>query len=530
VSGRVGDVAEIFTDHDSRKRSDLDSVAVFWGRAILSSTRNMALFWVCLVAICCLRAYIGLAGTRIYSHDAFMMLDGAWRMLHGQRPHVDFNTMVGPAAYVPTVVGLWLSGNSAAGFAYGQAFAGFLLGAWGLFLGRGRLSDVPRVALSLCVTALALSPFQLGMSPFEISPATTYNRYGYALLGLLFLDCVRRGSRSDFLAGISTGIVLSGLAFLKATYFLVALFMLFTLFRVRVQTLRRWKGIALGTTITALPFLAYLRFRADLMLADLRLTAAAKHVRIFDIYVLNTIFLEAALALILGLGAAAWLQSQDLYAEGRLFSTAAKISVCSSLFLIFSNYQPSELPLAAFLAIFIIDALIKFDTKSLLARTFRAFLVASGTAFVTVILISLLVGLLWGVLLKRWAAPALPSFNAPALASFTPIGDETLYTAFVNDGIRLLEANRRSGEHVMSLDFTNPFAFGLWIPPASGGTTNLQFGGSFDDEHRLPAERLFGSSELVMLPRQFSDASLSTSIPRILRAIPRKPLQTSGRV
>ena len=62
---------------------------------------------------------------RCYSHDAFMVLDGAWRMLNGQRPHLDFNSMIGPAAYLPTVVGFRLASNTSAGFGYGQALVGF---------------------------------------------------------------------------------------------------------------------------------------------------------------------------------------------------------------------------------------------------------------------------------------------------------------------------------------------------------------------------------------------------------------------
>ena len=63
-------------------------------------------------------------GVRYYTWDGFLVLDGAWRMLNGQRPHVDFNSIIGPAAYLPTVVGLVLASNTAAGFGYGAGVGG----------------------------------------------------------------------------------------------------------------------------------------------------------------------------------------------------------------------------------------------------------------------------------------------------------------------------------------------------------------------------------------------------------------------
>lgn len=40
------------------------------------------------------------------------------------------------------------------------------------------------------------------------------------------------------------------------------------------------------------------------------------------------------------------------------------------------------------------------------------------------------------------------------------------------------------------------------------GTTNLQYKGSFDAQHKISPENLSGAANLVMLPRHFSDPSL----------------------
>ena len=46
--------------------------------------------------ICVTRAYIGLTGIYIYAHDVFVFLDGAWRVLNGQRPHNDLRNSMAP--------------------------------------------------------------------------------------------------------------------------------------------------------------------------------------------------------------------------------------------------------------------------------------------------------------------------------------------------------------------------------------------------------------------------------------------------
>jgi hypothetical protein len=78
-----------------------------------------------------------------------------------------------------------------------------------------------------------------------------------------------------------------------------------------------------------------------------------------------------------------------------------------------------------------------------------------------------------------------------------------------------LKLYRKPGERVMSLDFTNPFSYGLWIPPAPGGSTNLQYDGSFNAKHKVSPEKLFGAADLVMLPKIFSDESLQFAVPTI---------------
>lgn len=162
------------------------------------------------------RADVATYGSRCFSHDGFLVLDGAWRMLNGQRPHVDLNSNIGPAGFLPTVVGFLLASNTAAGFGYGQALMALLLGTWAYLLA-GKLYQNPRVLYALCVAAIVVSPAQLGLSLFMLSPCMTYNRYCYGLLGLLLLECLHPVANSELIAGLSTGSVISILAFTEFT-------------------------------------------------------------------------------------------------------------------------------------------------------------------------------------------------------------------------------------------------------------------------------------------------------------------------
>jgi hypothetical protein len=280
---------------------------------------------------------------RYYLHDGFMVLDWAWRMLNGQRPHVDFNSMIGPAAYLPTVVGFFLASNMAAGFGYGQALVALVLGIWAYLLG-AKLYEVPRVIYAWCVAAIAVSPALLGLSPFALSPAATYNRYGYALLGVLLLECLSTEVGSEFIAGFSSGALIAILAFTKMTGFFMGVALLVALIPQRTQTFRRWMGIAAGAASVGLCFLWYLRFDLFVVIRDLAITAGAKHVKFFDIYLLNSVALDAAIALLLTFGASSFLvDAGKPRAAMRELLAGVSVTV-ASLLLIFGNYQPSELP------------------------------------------------------------------------------------------------------------------------------------------------------------------------------------------
>ena len=141
------------------------------GAAELLSLRSRAyqaafgLLVVILVALAGLVLYAGTMVQTVFGHDALVLLDGAWKVLYGYRPHADFYTPLGPLNYVLPALAMTVCGPDA--FAISLANLVFcltcVLGAW--FLLKSRLTPLH------CVVLLALAA--VGMLVAEqLSPTT----------------------------------------------------------------------------------------------------------------------------------------------------------------------------------------------------------------------------------------------------------------------------------------------------------------------------------------------------------------------
>ena len=87
----------------------LESLLPCWAGSSQSNFSLSVLFLVCLFIICGATAFIGAVPTRIYGHDDFFLLDNGWRIVCGQRPHLDFYSPWGPVMFLVVGLGLELS-------------------------------------------------------------------------------------------------------------------------------------------------------------------------------------------------------------------------------------------------------------------------------------------------------------------------------------------------------------------------------------------------------------------------------------
>lgn len=466
-----------------------------------------------ILILCLVRAFIGLWAFRVYAPDAFTPLDGAWRVLHAQRPHIDFYSALGPVTYLLTAAGLLISNGAADGLAYAQALFGAFIGIATYWIARGRLHHTPTALVCLVVVLICITPSVVGDPARALTPGTTYNRYGYALLSILLIEAVRAPrtprSRTEFWGGVLTGAALGLMLFLKVSFFLGGAFMMFALVPMRRQDRARWYGAMAGFGVVCAVFLWYLKFGVFAILRDLSIAAHAKHMALgtyllYDIVVFALPFLIAVKTLT---------AVSDSPSKRRAVLLAALSVCCTGFFLLVTSWQFFALPLDAVLAILLIDWMVNEWSSLGGARYPRcsALLLLIFLIFSNANTDAMALGFaLWGRVSAH--SQSLAHFSPAVLSGFTTIQHD--YADFLNDGFDLLTRYRQPSDTVVTLDFTDPFSFALAMKPATGGATWLQYRNNFD-ESGPSAERLFGNVKLVMVPKRFTDPTLPDSIPRI---------------
>ena len=111
-----------------------------WGLRLVAAARRgpglgahltIAAVLVIILGIC-LRT--GIVPMRSYVEDMIFFADNAWRVLWGQRPHVDYSSGLGPVTYLISALGMKLAGGNLNGLGYGNALAGVAVGIWAYVL------------------------------------------------------------------------------------------------------------------------------------------------------------------------------------------------------------------------------------------------------------------------------------------------------------------------------------------------------------------------------------------------------------
>lgn len=477
--------------------------------------RRLCLFLFCLAAICAAAAYIGAVPIRKFGHDIFFLLDNGWRVVNGQRPHLDFTSPWGPLSFLVVGAGLVSSQNSADAIGYGAAIFAFVAAVWGYCLCRNSIAFLPRLVVSLYLALLVVSPYSLGWGPLNSSHAMFYNRYGYALLGLLMIEAFRPdgaacGERGEWIGGLSTGAVAALALFLKANYFAAALLLITASLLLGRRSKGRLAGMAVGFSLVTLAFLSYLRFDLAAIAGDLELAAGAR----------SRSFRVAELVRKLAINAPSLLFVVLLSLASSVTRRVSGLSLGVFVFavdmlLLCSNQQYSELPLTALFAFFLAVEAPASHLKSRggcqkdMPRRVRLAVLA-GVSFFLVSFCTQFYGLAYGFLQEmRPSKPdSLERFAEPRLRSLLLYDDEAepksngkYYVRYVNSGMRLLRQNSGPTDTVLTMDMMNPFPYALGRMPPRGGIAAAAYDYTLSDSHRPSDERFFGDADVVMVPK-----------------------------
>lgn len=497
-----------------------------WQKKPLSQSILLILFLCGLALICGTAAFIGAVPTRIYGHDIFIYLSNGWRVINGQRPHVDFTTPWGPIGFLISALGLRICHYSVVGIGCGNALLGSVVGIWSFFLSKNSLTQPARLILSFFLSAAAVAPYPLGLAPVSSSSAMIYNRYGYALLGLVLLESfivIRRTSvhrTHDWVLGLSSGAALGLMFFLKASYFFTAVALMVCLgWFFRRFAFRRILGILIGFSLVSLCVLAYLRFHVSQMLIDLRMAAGARSETMQLPFSIILEYWPVLLGIVLfSLAAALLLGDTDEDWGGAKLAILGAIVFFADVATIRSNAQDGGFVICAIFAILMIDAITQ-EQKRLPLAQFQAKVPAfAGVVFLGALLFvpqfaSDLMGLGFGAWEKARGAraPGLLRFTSPNLKPLilyesgnNPPSEGRMFTNYVNDGVALLARASRPDETVLTMDVTNPFPYAMGRRPARGGHAAPTYHYNITDRYKPSAEWFFGDADIVMVPKRSS--------------------------
>ncbi len=527
------------------KRPEVQAIPIrlldWWGGRPLDTPFRMSVFFAVLVLLCAVKGIFSGFPQNVYTHDSFVFLDGAWRILNGQRPQVEFYSNLGPIMYLFTAAGFAVTRQAGHALGFAQALFGLVATSAVGYISFKRLEQWPAIILTTLATLLAISPCNTGEEPFSLTYAMMYNRVGYALLAAILVEAMLppavsqpdRSRRDEWIGGALSGFVWMFLFFLKFTYGLVAGGILVGLLPCRTQSRSRIAGLAAGTAISLLAVLAYLRFEMKKLAASL-LLGAAKSTNIPEALSKALGSLQEVVPLILFAMLAATVASvasrQQPVRSIALNGWAMALACLAALALLLTNAQRQGLPVAVSMAVVLAGALAGVAHSRIresAGNSWLAALVLIGLLFPAVLTIGQNfagLGTSWIRLAGFRRTPEERSFDSPAARDVSTknqflVGLQIHYYAdYVNEGVRLLRANTSTTDSVLALDFVNPFNFLLQRPPATGGITCLHYQSTFDEKHHPSLDELVGDSRILMWPKHYEEPQLGRGIELVYAA------------
>lgn len=500
----------------------------------LHADRYDAIFIAALVLVCGLSAFIGIAAPLgSFAHDTFFLLDNAYRVIQGQVPDRDFSSAWGPVMFLIDAAGLKLSGMRPTGIGYANALFGSLIAIWAFLIVRTKWSSASACAVGIYTILLITAPFPISSNPFDFGYAMIYNRYGYALFGIVMMECavaappVHSGTRPSMGGAISTGIALGLLAFLKISYAIVAVpFVAVLVVAAGTGATRRLIGLSSGFAILAVLILCYLRFDVSDMLRDLATAAAARQRSLQPFCLISALdLIQCILVLLFAVGMAYSAKlgiARDRAARfhGALF---ALLTAAAGYLLLISNQQSDTFPLNGYAAVALVAAYGPLmTTKPLNWPGFSPgfpMTLLLGVCFLPLCIvngISLAGAAKERLLPIRTITIPLASPERSAGLLFHPEKNanktETTgadYVEALTDGLALLRRHSGNLDGVLTFDEFNPFNYLLDRPSPRGGFAAAAYNYIFSDAAHPTAERFFGNTRYVMVRKYESENPIS---------------------
>jgi hypothetical protein len=486
----------------------------------------MLLAGLLLTSVCCLQFALGAFPTRIYGHDLFVFLNGAWRVASGQIPYVDFYSGLGVLVWKPIQWAFLLYGFKAGAIGLARALYTAVLGVWFLLLIWREPIRTRVIGLWLFLLIFLSAARPLGEYPTWISHAMFYNRVGYALVFLVIFEqlpvsrfrALDSGSEVhpelQFWRGFSSGAALACTILLKISFFIPAAAVLglgllfFGLNRRHITGL-----LAGGLAILALA-IAFLHFQPAAFLHETIILGRERQgmlkSQLLSAFIKD--FGEILFTLAAGIIIAIAGFVHRAVALRYIFATLIVVEL--DIFCRATNAMRGDLPLSAFWCLSGVVLLLSFPglpgrMRYLQPRFIIPLLVLSPMVIPIVVMdfTSSVYAAFKTIAVRKQEEPR---FASVALSSWVPQdwrGDETTWlnengaplVQITNDGLQLLRQRSRPQESVASISFVDIFSFALGRRPPQGGAVWLDPNNNVSQSHPLPLEMLIGHPDLLMV-------------------------------
>jgi hypothetical protein len=507
-------------------------------------------FQLCLII---LLLYLGIVMAVLFSsrcimiwdaaQDSSFLLEGAWRIICGQRIHTDFHSNYSFVFYSIIALGMKIGGLCGRALIYGPASVFPILSLWGWFIAKKRLSSIMSLLFSSMVGTIFIGNYSLGINGFRTSTyAMAYNRLGWSLFCILLLQLLLP-PRSDFsakrklLEGLSIGAILSLFLFLKMNYFVTAFFALFLIPFRQKKTKYLWMGFAGAFFSISLFFIYIMKINLLAYVRDIETLSKIniswgllKRILSFGLANIDTIILLVIIFVLLNL------QMFKPNTKGSLsifFNNLIAIfaTILFGLVICIANYQINQIPLFCIGALFLCeDFLRKFihlkNDSSAISENKLRYIFSSLLSAYMVLLIFLpdLGSVLYAL---RWRHIC----NDPKISELSRIDSETMkdmcylvnpirfipqnelldemkrglpenpfhYSLLLNDGIRLLKKHTTKNSRISVMDYCNIFSFPLGLPSPRGDRLDWVYGQTFNESIFLSPQEVFKEANLIMI-------------------------------
>ena len=480
--------------------------------------------------------------------DIFVPLDGGWRVLLGQVPHVDFHTPVGALWYAMYGAAMSVFGPQTKVLLWVPVLATPVCVLLALGATRQRLPPIARAALAVYIGFVAVSPRHFDRD--TVAHLASYNRIGWALVtAILLAVLLTPRSRTRLvegleIVGVTVGLV--ALCYLKVTYFalgglgvVVAAALIPGNRRLAlIAGTATWAVLLVHAAISELPWLYMADIRSAMAAFDPQ-WAAYNAERVPGTTKVFRAVQGNALALIGGAFGLLWMSRSATDAERKtvdrtlLAGAAMLAAIVLTTAQSHDHYCPAAIvPLA--LALSTIGArgatrpTNDMDRGALgaLGLAMLAVVLGMGAADLTSIAVHR-VGCMEALSTPAAADPGArlatlrlgarpdpdPKVGLVVAGKVTPEVFNRLVATpslagselqvVLDEGVRTIRSLGLDQPRVLTLAFSSPFAFALGTPPPRRGASWYDPGRTFGGDRPLEPAVVLADVDVVMVPRVF---------------------------